>query len=55
MNMHIKLPKRGQGSSKAEPVVASVQVRSSACWSSTRGDELLVPRVENLFGVKTFT
>ena len=55
MNLHIKLPERGQGGSKAGPIVASVQVRPGARWSSTRGDKLLVPRVENLFGVKTFT
>ena len=55
MDMHIKLPKRGQSSSKAGPGVAGVQVRPSARWIPTRGDDVLVPRVENLFGVKTFT
>ena len=55
MDEHIKLPKRGQGSSKAGPRVAGVQVRPSACWIPPRGDELVVPRVESLFGVKTIT
>ena len=51
MSLHIKLPKRGQGGSKAGPSVARVQVRPGARGSSTRGDKLIVPRVENLFGV----
>ena len=55
MSMHIQLPKRGQGSSKAGPVVAGVQVRPSARWIPPRGDELVVPRVESLRGVKAFT
>ena len=55
MDMHIKLPKRGQSTSKAGPGVAGVQVRPSACWIPPRGDELVVPRVESLLGIKTFT
>ena len=55
MNLHIKLPKSGQGSGKAGPVVASVQVRPGACGSSTRSNKVIVPRVENLFGFQTFT
>ena len=55
MDMHIKLPKGGQGSSEAGPGVAGVQVRPSACWIPTRSDEFPVPRVESLFGVETFT
>ena len=54
MDEHIKLPKGGQGKSKAGPRVAGVQVRPSACWIPPRGDELVVPRVESLLGVKTF-
>ena len=55
MDMHIKLPKRGQSCSKSEPGVAGVQVRPSVCWVPTRSDEFPVPRVESLFGVETFT
>ena len=54
MHLHIKLPKRGQGGSKAGPSVATVQVRPGSRGSSTCSNELIVPRVENLFGFQTF-
>ena len=55
MSLHIKLPKRRQGGSKAEPSMATVQIRPGARGSSTRSNKVIVPRVENLFGVQTFT
>ena len=55
MNLHIKLPKRGQGGGEAGPSVATVQVCPGARGSSTGSNKLIVPRVENLFGFQTFT
>ena len=55
MDVHIKIPKRGQGSGEAGPWVAGVQVRPGARWVPTRIDKVLVPSVEDLFSLKTFT